>query len=304
MRKPIVIRCSSIGKLMTEPKSIDPRLITEDIAPIVARTKRTDEEKALLAGLKEQTLSETAKTHIRELVSQDLFGVDFEIGSKPIAKGQECEQDGIDLLNRLRGLALVKNAERRDNGYISGECDLFDALRAAGEDAAVRGVGHDIKCPWSIQTFPIVICEAENALYWWQMQGYMILWGAARWEVNYALVNTPAHLIGYESEALHNVDHIPERFRMTTWVVDRDPTVEARIVAKVQAARAYYAEVVEEFDRLHADPMLALPAPVAKLALPVPAPAPAPAVLPPKAAANDPSATQPAAPLALDPFAA
>ena len=293
MRKPIVIRCSSIGKLMTEAKSIDPRLITDDIAPIVARTKRTDEEKALLAGLQEQTLSETAKTHIRELVAQDVFGVDFEIGSKPIAKGLECEQDGTDLLNLLRGLSLVKNSERRDNGYISGECDLFDAARA---------VGHDLKCSWSIQTFPIVICEAENDLYWWQMQGYMILWNAARWEVNYALVNTPERLIGYEAPALHNVDHIPARLRMTTWVVDRDHTVEARIVAKVKAARAYYAEVVEEFDRLHCDPLLALPEPEVKPALP--APAPAPAVLPPKAAANESSAAETAAPLALDPFAA
>lgn len=302
MRKPLVIRCSSIGKLMTEPKSIDPRLITEEVAAVQAKKSRSDEEKALLASLKEQTLSETAKTHICELVSQDVYGVDFEIGSKPIEKGLECEQEAIDLLNRLRGLALVKNTDRRDNGYISGECDLFNALHAAGENSIFCGAGHDLKVSWSIQTFPIVIREAESDLYWWQMQGYMILWNAARWEVNYALLNTPKRLIGYEAEALHNVDHIPERMRMTTWVVERDPTVEARIAVKVKAARAYYAEVVEEFDRLHRDPLLALPEPEEKPALP--APAPAPAVLPPKAAANDPSATETAAPLALDPFAA
>ena len=287
MRNPILIRCSSIGKLMTEPKSIDPRLITEDIAPIVARTKRTDEEKALLARLKEQTLSETAKTHIRELVAQDLFGVDFEIGSKAIAKGLECEQDGIALLNQLRGLSLVKNAERRDNGYITGECDLFDCLRA---------VGHDLKCSWSIQTFPIVTCEAESDLYWWQMQSYMILWKAARWEVNYALVNTPERLIGYDDPALHKVDHIPARLRMTTWVVERDPAVEARIVEKVKLARVYYIEIVDEFERLHADPLAALSAPPAALPEPV-----APTVTTTKPAANDASAP---AELALDPFSA
>ena len=55
-------RCSSIGKLMTEPRSKS-----------------------------EGVLSVGAKTYIRELAAQEIFGVDFEVSSKYIEKGIEAE---------------------------------------------------------------------------------------------------------------------------------------------------------------------------------------------------------------------
>ena len=84
------------------------------------------------------------------------------------------------------------------------------------------------------------------------MRGYMWLWGAEEWEVNYCLVNTPEELIGHEPLTLHFVDHIPERMRLTTWTVKRDPAKEEQMAQKVEQARAYYAEVIAEFDRSHA----------------------------------------------------
>ena len=103
-------RCSSIGKLMTEPKS------------------------------KSEVLSVGAKTYIRELAAQEIFGVDFVVSSKAMEKGIEAEGDSIDLLNSVRGLSLVKNTERRSDGYLTGECDLHDA---AGRE------GYDLKTAWS-----------------------------------------------------------------------------------------------------------------------------------------------------------
>jgi hypothetical protein len=215
------IRCSAIGKLMTEPKS------------------KT-----------EGPLSVGAKTAIRELVAQDLFGVEFEIGGKPIEKGIECEPAAIDLLNRVRGLALTKNSERRTNAYITGECDLFDAPRRAGRD---------LKCAWSVSTFPICpedIASTQRTLYEWQMRGYMWLWDADEWHVDYCLVDTPTRLIGFEPITLHVVSHIPEHMRVTTWTITRDRSKEAAMAEKVQAARDYYREVVREFDATHPAPEL------------------------------------------------
>lgn len=209
----ILFRCSSIGKLMTEPRSKS-----------------------------EGPLSVGAKTYIRELVAQELFGVDFEVSSKHMEKGNRCEPESIALLNRVRGLDLVKNVDRKHNEFITGECDLFD-------QSARRG--HDLKTSWSIATFPICLTDCEDKLYEWQMRGYMWLWGADEWEVNYCLVNTPEELIGYEPLTLHFVDHIPEHMRVTTWTVKRDADKEALIAEKVRAARLYYAEVVAEFDRTH-----------------------------------------------------
>lgn len=209
----IKFRCSSIGKLMTEPKT-----------------------------QKEGPLSVGAKTYIRELAAQEIFGVEFEVSSKHMEKGIEVEPASIDLMNRVRGLGLVKNTERRSNDFITGECDLFDA-------AARRG--HDLKSSWSIATFPISTVDCEDKLYEWQMRGYMALWDADEWEVNYCLIDTPDRLIGFEPLQLHVVSHIPENLRLTTWTVTRDPAKEAAIFEKVKHAREYYAQVIAEFDRSH-----------------------------------------------------
>jgi hypothetical protein len=209
----IRFRCSSIGKLMTEPKT-----------------------KA------EGPLSVGAKTYIRELAAQEIFGVDFEVSSKAMEKGLLMENESIALLNRVRGLSLTKNTERKNNDFITGEADLFDAS---------RNKGHDLKTSWSIATFPICELDCTDKLYEWQMRGYMMLWDCDEWEVNYALVDTPDNLIGYESMQMHAVSHIPEHMRVTTWTVKRDMEKEAAITEKVKHAREYFLQVLAEFEQTH-----------------------------------------------------
>lgn len=209
----IRFRCSSIGKLMTEPKT-----------------------KA------EGPLSVGAKTYIRDLAAQEIFGVDFEISSKAIEKGLLVENESIALLNRVRGLNLAKNTERKNNDFITGEADLFDASRRKG---------HDLKSSWSVATFPILELDCSDKLYEWQMRGYMMLWDCDEWEVNYALVDTPDNLIGYEPMQMHTVSHIPEHMRITTWTIKRDMEKEAAIAEKVKHAREYFMQVLAEFEQTH-----------------------------------------------------
>lgn len=209
----ILFRCSSIGKLMTEPKT-----------------------------LKEGPLSVGAKTYIRSLVAQEVFGVDFEITSKEMDKGIMVEHDGIALLNRVRGLNLVKNTERRKNSWITGEADLFDASNSRG---------HDIKCPWSVATFPILPADCEDKVYEWQARGYMWLWDADEWEVNYTLISTPEELVRYEPQTMHFVDHIPEHLRLTSWTIKRDSEKESAMIEKIKAAREYYSDVIQQFAVSH-----------------------------------------------------
>ena len=83
------------------------------------------------------------------------------------------------------------------------------------------------------------------------MRGYMQLWDADEWEVNYALLSTPEHLCRYEPPSMHFVDHIPDHMRLTTWLVKRDADKERAMAEKVRAARDYYAEVLADFDRIH-----------------------------------------------------
>lgn len=241
-----LLRCSSIGKLMAKPENADlfPELITPELGAILGKTKRSEDEKALLEAARRKSLSAGAKTHVRSLVREAVYSFEpAEINSRPILKGRAVEEpECIPMLARLTGRPLVKNTERRDNGLITGECDIFDA--------ALRH-GRDIKAPYSMESMPIVVADAYDSDYWWQMQGYMLLWDAETWSVDYLLVNTPEDLIGPEPAELHWVDHIPENLRWTTWLVKRDRSVEQLIVDKVTAARRYYREVLAEFDATH-----------------------------------------------------
>ncbi len=212
----IHFRCSSLGRLMTEPKT-----------------------KA------EGILSVGAKTYVRELAQQMIFNIEFQFSSKETRKGNDCEADSIALLNQVRGLSLVKNTERKTNEWITGECDLFDDSRRCG---------HDLKTSWSAATFPCWPIDGEDKGYDWQMRGYMWLWDADEWEINYALVDTPEELIGYEALSLHVVSHIPAHHRLTTIALKRDKSLEERMAERCAAAREYWHEVVRNFDALHPEP--------------------------------------------------
>lgn len=244
----LVIRCSSIGRLMAKPENadIDPEYMTAELAGIIAKTKRSDEEKSVLEEARRKSLSAGGKTHVRELLREDIFGFEpADLETRPILKGRAVEGDCIDMLSRLTGRPLVKNTERRSNGLITGECDVWDA--------ALRQ-GRDIKAPYSMATMPIVMADCYDSGYEWQMRGYMSegLWDAEAWSVDYVLVSTPEEFIGFEPQHLHFVDHIPEAHRWTTWTVKRDRALESLIVDKVLAARRYYRQALNEFDRTHA----------------------------------------------------
>lgn len=241
----LIVRCSSIGRLMSKPENadLDPLYVTPEVKAIIAKTKRSDEEKSVLEEVRRKSLSAGGKSHVRELVREAIYGFEpADLQTRPILKGRAVEQQCIELLSRVTGRPLVKNAERRTNGLISGECDVWDEpLR----------MGRDVKAPWSMETMPIALADCYDSGYLWQMHGYIWLWCADRWSVDYVLESTPEELIGIEPQALHYVDHIPEHLRVTSWLVERDAAAESLITDKVTAARRYYREVLAEFDRTH-----------------------------------------------------
>jgi len=271
----LIVRCSSIGRLMARPENadLDPAYVTPEVSAVIAKTKRSDDEKALLEHARRHSLSAGGKTHVRELAREAIYGFEpAEIETRPILKGRAVEQACIELLARLTGRPLVKNTERRSNGLISGECDVFDA--------AIKH-GRDVKAPYSMETMPIVLADCFDAGYDWQMRGYMALWDAETWSVDYVLMSTPEEFIGPEPQHLHFVDHIDERHRWTTWTVTRDRELEALIFDKVAAARRYYRQVIAEFDRTHGGQVAEIADAVIRTAAqPVTAPAPKPAAAP------------------------
>lgn len=89
-------RCSSLGALMTEPRS------------------------------KSELLSQTTKAELVKIYIREVYGREKEISSKYIAKGNQVEEDSITLLSRLKKEPFFKNELRKENDFITGEADIID----------------------------------------------------------------------------------------------------------------------------------------------------------------------------------
>jgi hypothetical protein len=88
------IRCSSLSRIMTEPKN------------------------------KGEILSIGAKTYVEELASQHVYGFEKTFSSKECDKGLIVEDPSISLLNEVLFTNYVKNTERKTNEWLTGECDI------------------------------------------------------------------------------------------------------------------------------------------------------------------------------------
>lgn len=203
-------RASSLSKIMTDP------------------VKKTE------------ILSVGAKTFITKQAIEFVYGFDEKISSKYMEKGIQVEDQSIELLNSVLFTSYQKNTERKENDWISGECDIFTG------DSII-----DIKSSWSLTTFPVLAEQGEDKDYEWQLRAYMWLWDVDQASIAYCLVSTPEDLIKYEDATLHEVDHIAPELRVTRVNYQRDKALEDKIKVKVEAAREYYQQIINQIAKEH-----------------------------------------------------
>jgi hypothetical protein len=214
------IRCSSLGKIMTEPRT------------------------------KSEVLSETAKSYIQDLFKEKELGIYKDISSRYLDKGIQLEDQAIQFASEVLGWDfVVKNTERFTNDWITGEPDInTDDLLA------------DIKCSWSGNTFPMFDEVLKNKDYYWQLMGYLMLTGKDRAELVYCLLNTPFEIVEDEvrrehwklhlieedldvREAVqmsHDFSHIPDKLRVKRFIIEKDEQAFERIKEKCILANEYY----------------------------------------------------------------
>ncbi len=193
---------------------------------------------------KSEKISASAKSAVREIAKYDLFGYQSFEGCKFTEKGLQLEEQAVRLSSLSRGLALKKNTERRENDWISGECDIY---------IPTRKIIIDTKCSWDIGTHPFFKDEAEEKAkkqgYDVQMQGYMWLWDCEEAHVDFCLFPTPLDLVKpweNEEKLIDLVDQIPQKKRLTTVVIKRDEKVIEKIKQRVEAAQEYYQELIAQ----------------------------------------------------------
>ena len=163
MENKILFRCSGTGALMTDPK--------------------------LKADKDAGNLSETAKTFVEDKWLFDTFGFAESIKNQYMDKGNECEQDSMDLVTQvLEGGFRSRYNTKLQNDYVIGTPDIV-----------LADCVEDIKTSWNLKTF----FNAElSKMYFAQAQCYMWLTGKEKYRLIYALVPTPQSMVLNECEKL------------------------------------------------------------------------------------------------------
>ncbi|HEY4714786.1 MAG TPA: hypothetical protein VIH30_11180 [Aquirhabdus sp.] len=237
----MLIRASGLHKIMGNAKSIDETLLTDDIRVIQKKKVKTDEEKFILEDLLNRTLSQGAKTYIKELVKFERYGFREYLDNKYIKKGLQCEDAAIDFLSELHDTFYIKHVGRVQNEFLTGECDILT-------DTMIR----DIKCSWSIGTFPMFNDDAEQAIkdagYDWQGRAYMWLYDRPSFSVDYVLMPTPEELLYFDKPEMmiDAVLDMPPHHRVKTVTINRDLELESLIKIKCELAQSYARELIKQ----------------------------------------------------------
>lgn len=138
-------RASSIGDIMTDPKS------------------------------KDEQLSAGAKTACEKIAKQLVYGYDEIVTSKYMEKGIQVEDQSIALLNSVFFTDYVKNTERKTNDWITGECDIFTlgkiidvksswslqtfpVTAKSAEDKVYEWQGRAYMMLWDVDLFEVAHC--------------------------------------------------------------------------------------------------------------------------------------------------
>jgi hypothetical protein len=219
------IRCSSLGKIMTAPRS------------------------------KSEVLSQTAKSYIEELAKEHLFGIKKVFKSRYTDKGNEVEEKAIELTEEVLGFEfLTKNEDYFENDYIKGTPDII-----------THSLVIDVKSSWSGDTFPFFETELPNKDYYYQVMGYMWLTGKKNALISYCLINTPEEIVNdeirrtawgkYEIEpseetirevqSVHNFNHIPKDRRVKAFHVEFNEGVINEMKTRIDECRKYFNTLIK-----------------------------------------------------------
>ena len=193
---------------------------------------------------KAAVISDTAKSAIRDIVKEDLYGFRSFTGNQYTQKGNLLEDLAIEMSGKMRLRNYQKHVGRVENELITGECDVLDLKNK---------LIIDTKCTWDIGTHPFFADEAmekvKKAGYDIQMQAYMWLYGCDVANIDFWLFPCPPELLnGWDDidQLVHLVEKIDIRERKTTVVIERDEAIIQKIKDKIPHCQEYYAKLFAE----------------------------------------------------------
>ena len=193
---------------------------------------------------KAAVISDTAKSAIRDIVKEDLYGFRSFTGNQYTQKGNLLEDLAIEMSGKMRFRNYQKHVGCMENELITGECDVLDLERK---------LIIDTKVTWDIGTHPFFQDEAmekvKKAGYDVQMQAYMWLYDCEVAHVDFWLFPCPPELLkdwDDIDQLVHLVEAIDIRERKTTVIIERDESVIQKIKDKIPHCQNYYEQLFAE----------------------------------------------------------
>jgi hypothetical protein len=220
------VRCSQIGKIMTNPRT------------------------------KGERLSQTTKSYILELAIQEKYGIHKEFWSRYTDKGNEVEPEAIKLTESVLDVGFIyKNEEQFSNDWVTGKPDVNTDVLIDVKSSWDAFTFFD----------KVIENELNNKDYYYQLQGYMWLTDKQEALLCYCLIDTPLQIVEDEIrrehwkqnlisessdlrefvEDKHMFGHIPMEKRVKTHVVKRDDEVIEAIKTRIEECNEYYNEIID-----------------------------------------------------------
>lgn len=220
------VRCSQIGKIMTNPRT------------------------------KGERLSQTTKSYILELAIQRKYGIHKEFWSRYTDKGNEVEPEAIKLTESVLDVGFIyKNEEQFSNEWVTGKPDVNTDVLIDVKSSWDAFTFFD----------KVIENELKNKDYYYQLQGYMWLTDKQEALLCYCLVDTPLQIVEDEIrrehwkqnlisessdlrefvEDKHTFGHIPKEKRVKTHVVKRDDEVIEAIKTRIEECNEYYNQIID-----------------------------------------------------------
>lgn len=191
----------------------------------------------------DSTLSETAKSLCKNLFYTAFFKARTELHGAPLEHGLKYENYCIERYGLVADLPLIKNELRQTlaiptadgSTFLTGEADnLWEELDAEG-----RKIIREFKAPFDCQSYGKQV-EEYKANYFWQCQGYMLLYGADAVDLVASLTEND-YMVGTE------YSHLPTVALHGVFRIEKSQKHIDKMLAKLSEAHAYTLQFGREF---------------------------------------------------------
>ena len=212
-----LFRCSSLSKLMTNPRN------------------------------KKDLLAVGTKTYLGEIFKEQLYGKSGVIQSKYLDKGIMAEEEGIQMYGEHVSRDVVKNTKRYSNEYITGEPDLFaDTLvdiKCSWNHTTFPLTNEDVPTKdyyWQLQGYMALTDFKESKLVYCLVDtpDELIFDEMKRVRSKLGMIDLPEEL-EQEIWDSHKFKDINPKHRIKEFVVERNQEDIDAIYNRVEIARGY-----------------------------------------------------------------